>query len=71
MAALTGNSFFSNLISAPFSGGLHLVFGKAAAMMFLAAASSWIGGKPEEIRVSAPAVGERTGEEPDEFMLGG
>jgi MFS family permease len=71
VAALTGNSFFPNLISAPFSGGLHLVFGGAAAMMFLAAASSWIGGKPEEIHVSAPAVGERTGEEPDEFVLGG
>jgi len=40
-AALTGHSFFSNLISAPFHAGLREAFVAAAIVCLIAAAASW------------------------------
>lgn len=40
-ATLTGHSFFSDLISAPFHAGLHEAFIFAALMCLVAAAASW------------------------------
>ena len=45
-AYLTGRSFFPNLISAPFASGLHEAFDFAIAAMLVAAAASWLRGKP-------------------------
>ena len=45
-AYLTGRSFFPSLISAPFSSGLHEAFDFAIAAMLIAAAASWLRGKP-------------------------
>jgi MFS family permease len=45
-AYLTGRSFFPNLISAPFSSGLHEAFDFAIAAMLISAAASWLRGKP-------------------------
>jgi MFS family permease len=39
-AALTGNTFFPNLISGPFEAGLHVAFGFAIAVCLIAAAAS-------------------------------
>jgi hypothetical protein len=41
-AVLTGNQFFSQLISGPFHNGLDVVFTAAAAMMVIGAAASWV-----------------------------
>jgi hypothetical protein len=46
VAYLTGRSFFPNLISAPFSSGLHEAFDFAIVAMLIAAAASWLRGKP-------------------------
>jgi len=43
-AALTGQSYFPNLISGPFMDGMHVTFAFAAAMMVVAAAASWLRG---------------------------
>jgi hypothetical protein len=43
--ALTGQTFFPNLISAPFHEGLLIVFGAAAIMSLVAAVAAWLGGK--------------------------
>jgi MFS family permease len=45
-AYLTGRSFFPSLISAPFSSGLHEAFDFAIVAMLIAAAASWLRGKP-------------------------
>jgi MFS family permease len=45
-AYLTGRSFFPSLISAPFASGLHEAFDFAIAAMLIAAAASWLRGKP-------------------------
>jgi MFS family permease len=45
-AYLTGRSFFPSLISAPFAGGLHEAFDFAIIAMLIAAAASWLRGKP-------------------------
>jgi len=46
-AYLTGRGFFPNLISAPFSSGLHEAFDFAIAACVIAAAASWLRGKPQ------------------------
>jgi len=46
VAYLTGRSFFPDLISGPFSNGLHEAFDFAIAAMLIAAAASWLRGKP-------------------------
>jgi hypothetical protein len=43
-AYLTGRGFFPSLISGPFGHGLHLAFGLAAVVCFLAAGFSWLRG---------------------------
>ena len=45
-AYLTGRSFFPDLISGPFSSGLHEAFDFAIVAMLIAAAASWLRGKP-------------------------
>jgi hypothetical protein len=40
--ALTGQSFFPQLISGPFHTGLAVVFAAAAVMMVLGALTSWV-----------------------------
>jgi MFS family permease len=45
-AYLTGRSFFPDLISGPFSTGLHEAFDFAIAACLVAAAASWLRGKP-------------------------
>jgi MFS family permease len=45
VAYLTGRSFFPNLISGPFSNGLHEAFDFAVVAMLIAAAASWLRGK--------------------------
>ena len=47
-AALTGHAFFPSLISAPFSSGLHEALDFAIVASLLAAAASWVRGKPAE-----------------------
>jgi MFS family permease len=46
-AYLTGRGFFPSLISGPFGHGLHLAFGLAAIVCFVAAAFSWLRGRDE------------------------
>jgi MFS family permease len=46
VAYLTGRSFFPSLISAPFSSGLHEAFDFAIVACLIAAAASWLRGKP-------------------------
>ena len=46
VAYLTGRSFFPDLISGPFSTGLHEAFDFAIVAMLVAAAASWLRGKP-------------------------
>jgi hypothetical protein len=41
---LLGRRFFPSLIEAPFANGLHTAFLGAAALCFLGAAFSWLGG---------------------------
>jgi EmrB/QacA subfamily drug resistance transporter len=68
-AYLTGRSFFPNLISAPFSSGLHEAFDFAIAACLIAAAASWLRGKPPARPDAAgqngsrPAATERPGSE--------
>src|ERR1700691_4740055 len=53
-AYLTGRSFFPNLISGPFSNGLHEAFDFAIAAMLIAAAASWLRGKHHAQQDLAP-----------------
>ena len=53
-AYLTGRSFFPNLISAPFASGLHEAFDFAIAAMLVAAAASWLRGKPSTLPDPGP-----------------
>ena len=43
--ALTGQTFFPNLIAGPFHDGLLIVFGAAAIMSLIAAVAAFLGGK--------------------------
>jgi len=52
-AYLTGRSFFPSVISAPFTAGLHEAFDFAIAAMVVAAAASWLRGKPRAGRRQA------------------
>jgi MFS family permease len=54
-AYLTGRSFFPGLISAPFTAGLHEAFDFAIAACLIAAAASWLRGKPGTPPDSGPA----------------
>ena len=67
IATLTGNQFFPTLISSPFQSGLALVFGIAAAMMFIAAVASWFASSPIA-NVSQVESGDRLGEEPKDYV---
>ena len=62
---LTGKQFFPNLISGPFHHGLVLVFGVAAAMMVIGAIAAFFSGST--VDASSSGVGERTGEEPEDW----
>ena len=55
-AYLTGRSFFPNLISGPFSSGLHEAFDFAIAACLIAAVASWLRGKPSARLDPEPAV---------------
>jgi hypothetical protein len=55
-AYLTGRSFFPSLISAPFAAGLHEAFDFAIAAMLIAAAASWLRGKPTGRPKALPAL---------------
>jgi len=55
VAYLTGRSFFPDLISGPFSNGLHEAFDFAIVAMLIAAAASWMRGKPSPAPDSEPA----------------
>ena len=46
VAYLTGRGFFPDLISAPFTAGLHEAFDFAIAACLIAAVASWLRGKP-------------------------
>jgi MFS family permease len=56
VAYLTGRSFFPDLISGPFSNGLHEAFDFAIVAMLVAAAASWLRGKPAAQVDPAPAA---------------
>src|SRR5580658_1287531 len=56
VAYLTGRSFFPDLISGPFSNGLHEAFDFAIVAMLVAAAASWLRGKPSAQVDPAPAA---------------
>ncbi len=61
-AAITGRSFFPNLISAPFRQGLHAAFDFAIIACLVAAAASWLrGGKYVYVEPVAPARHHDTG----------
>lgn len=68
VAALTGTTFFPELISDPFRSGLVLVFAISAAMMVVAAVASWFAGS-RRTEPSAPADGERLAEDPADWAL--
>ncbi|HET6504165.1 MAG TPA: MFS transporter [Amycolatopsis sp.] len=61
-AALSGNTFFPNLISAPFEAGLHIAFGFAIAACLIAAAASafrgarYVAGGPEFLPPAMPGA---------------
>jgi MFS family permease len=52
-AAMTGHSFFSDLVSNPFHHGLTIVFTFALVMCLIAAAASWLRGKRTAVAVAA------------------
>ena len=58
-AALTGHSFFPQLISGPFRDGLHAAFTFAIAACLVAAAASLMRGGPEAADVRAPKRRQR------------
>jgi MFS family permease len=61
-AYLTGRGFFPNLISAPFTAGLHEAFDFAIAACLIAVVASWLRGKPstqpdyDQVPVPSPAA---------------
>ncbi len=60
VAVLTGRSFFPDLISAPFSVGVHAAFDFSIVCCLVAAAASWSRGKRYVFRAAeAPARAER------------
>lgn len=61
-AILTGHTFFSNLISGPFDGGLKIVFTFALIMCLVAAAASWLRGSFVAAVGSAPVAGPEVGQ---------
>jgi MFS family permease len=63
-AYLTGRSFFPDLISGPFSSGLHEAFDFAIAAMLIAAAASWLRGKPAPEPRPGPAPSPATARSP-------
>jgi len=67
-AYLTGRSFFPGLISGPFTAGLHEAFDFAIAAMLIAAAASWLRGKPrgraEALTAPAPSPAGSVAEPP-------
>ncbi len=52
-AVLTGHTFFSNLIAAPFDSGLKIVFTFALIMCVVAAGASWLRGSFAAARLAA------------------
>jgi MFS family permease len=74
VAYLTGRTFFSSLISAPFMGGLHVAFDFAVVACLVAGLASWLrGGKfhYEESEASFAASGGRTPSNPPRPAAGG
>jgi MFS family permease len=67
---LTGRSFFPNLISQPFSNGLTEVFTFAIIICIVAAASSWLIGKPKPALADGPheSVGAELAAESGELV---
>jgi MFS family permease len=63
-AELTGQGFFPHLIAGPFGDGLHLAFGMAAALCFVAAVFSWLRGR------GTPPVHRPLREETEEGLAG-
>jgi MFS family permease len=55
-AALTGHSFFPDLISGPFHSGLAAAFIFAAVVSLIAAAASWSRGSPSAREDTQPAI---------------
>ncbi|MGH3168198.1 MAG: MFS transporter [Trebonia sp.] len=55
-AALSGHTFFSNLISGPFHHGLMIVFTFALVMCLIAAVASWLRGASGRARPAEPAA---------------
>jgi MFS family permease len=53
-AALTGHTFFSNLIAGPFHHGLTIVFTFALVMCLIAAAASWLRGGSGTAQAATP-----------------
>jgi MFS family permease len=64
-AALTGHSFFPNLISGPFHHGLMIVFTFALIMCLIAAAASWMRGALSPARPAEPISGVADTAAPD------
>jgi cytidylate kinase len=56
---LTGSTFFPNLISGPFMGGIHLTFTFSLLMMLIAAGASWLRGGGYVYREPAVEAAER------------
>jgi EmrB/QacA subfamily drug resistance transporter len=56
-SALTGHTFFSNLIAGPFHHGLMIVFTFALIMCLIAAAASWMRGASSPMRPAEPTTG--------------
>jgi EmrB/QacA subfamily drug resistance transporter len=54
---LTGRSFFPNLVTQPFSDGLHVAFWFAIGACLLAAVASWLGGSGDQNARVEQAVG--------------
>jgi MFS family permease len=67
---LTGRSFFPNLISQPFSNGLTEVFTFAIIICIVAAAASWLIGKPKPALADEPreSVGAELAAESGELV---
>ncbi len=63
-AAVTGHSFFSDLISSPFHHGLTIVFTFALVMCLVAAAASWLRGRGALVVVPIGAASPATLEPP-------
>jgi MFS family permease len=57
-AYLTGRGFFPDLISSPFTAGLHAAFDFAIAACLIAAAASWLRGKPQPQPEPEPGSGQ-------------